>query len=189
LGFPFALWVAWQVFWIWWWFFGWVLGASDFLYGDLIELWRKWRHVMPWWYFIIPTWRDWWTYPLLGLLAFAMYRRPNLKQYFLWFLPVKEAHKRPNYDDDFNTFGQGANAGRRRGNPDNDFDPSAFGKGKGKSQRRALDPSRLIERFKPRDETEARAYRKAQDPATSDAERQSIYQIMDKRRNKKGRNQ
>ena len=43
----------------------------------------------------------------------------------------------------------------------------------------------MIEQWKPQDNTEERAFRKANDPATGEIERQSIFNIINKRREKK----
>ena len=89
IGFPLALWVFWQFFWMWWVFFGWMLdnvigqGASEFMYDDLREFWDKWKYqIMPWWFFHIPTWRDWYAWPIIALLVYLRFggRLPRFKR-------------------------------------------------------------------------------------------------------------
>ena len=147
IGFPIALWIFWQLFWMFWIaVFTWMdyafgEGASQFMYEDLQAYWNKWGDwIMPWWFFHIPTWRhDWYALPLMAFLIYFHYggKLPR----FQW-KRKKSFSNEPPKDSPYNQKKQKKSQERKTaGSTDDDFgfDPNAF---KGGNNQQKQEPPR-----------------------------------------------
>ena len=141
IGFPLALWMFWQLFWMWWVFFGWALdnligeGASNFMFDGYREWWNNYKYqLMPEWFFYLPTWRDWYAWPIM---AFLVYLRLGGR------LPRLQRQRKPKFSDkppkDSPYAGKKEKAKfKERKSTDDDFgfDPNAFKDGNGQQKQR-----------------------------------------------------
>lgn len=144
LGVPLGLWMYWQLIWMWFVFFGWALdqligqGTSNFLFDGYREWWDTYKFgIMPEWFFYIPTWHDWYAWPLMALLAylrfggtlprFGMPRRRR----FTSPPPRENRNNRPNPNR------SGAQRSSRSADDGFAFDPNAFTHGDGRSERQS----------------------------------------------------
>lgn len=202
LGVPLGLWMYWQLIWMWFVFFGWALdqligqGTSNFLFDGYREWWDTYKFgIMPEWFFYIPTWRDWYAWPLMALLAYLRFggtlprfgvpRRPR----FTSPSPREKRYSRakPNRS--------GAQHSSRSADDGFDFDPSAFGQGESRSNRQH--DNNKAERpvhqqkststprgYESRNPADAKLWALVDDPAASDQERKTaLEKILSRKRN------
>lgn len=151
-------------------------GFREFMFRGYIDLWQNHSWRLPDWVGYIPTWQTPWIWVAL-ILFIIWWNRRRIKT---------PSRSTPDFSDPKRSRGSAYDDADYEDYSDREFRFNWQKWGK-QNDEPITDPAHLLETFKPLDDVEKAARAKANDPATSEAERQNIFNIIEKRRNKKAK--